>query len=44
MHNSLKHAVYTIMIIYFKKLTKHLNVKKTISTIKTVLFNNYFNE
>ena len=32
------------MIVYFKKLTKHLNVEKIINIIKTALFNNCFNE
>ena len=43
-HNSLNCAVYTIMIIYFKKLIKHFNAEEMISTIKTILFNNCFNE
>ena len=44
MHNSLRYAVYTMMIVYFKKLTKYLNAEKIINVIKTVLFNNCFNE
>ena len=44
MYNLLKCAVYTAVIVYFKKLIKHLNIKKMISIIKTALFNNYFNK
>ena len=44
MHSSLKCAVYTIVIIYFKKLIKHLNAEKTINVIKMTLFNNCFNK
>ena len=43
-HNSLNHAVYTIIIIYFKKLIKHFNVEETINIIKIALFNSCFNE
>ena len=43
-HNSLKYAIYTMMIVYFKKLIKHLNIEEIINEIKTVLFNNCFNE
>ena len=32
------------MIVYFKKLMKHLNAEKVINKIKTVLFDNYFNK
>ena len=32
------------MIIYFKRLIKHLNAKEMISTVKTILFNSCFNE
>ena len=32
------------MIVYFKKLMKHLNVKKMINEMKMTLFNNYFNK
>ena len=32
------------MIIYFKKLTKHLNVEEIINVIKMTLFNNCFNK
>ena len=32
------------MIVYFKKLTKHLNAEEIINVIKTTLFNNYFNK
>ena len=37
-------TVYDIIIVYFKTLIKHLNVKKKINVTKTVLFDNYFNE
>ena len=43
-HNSLKCAVYTAVIVYFKKLMKHLNAEKIISEMKMTLFNNCFNE
>ena len=33
-----------MIIVYFEKLTKHLNAEKTIHVIKTALFDNYFNE
>ena len=32
------------MIVYFKKLIKHLNAEKIINTAETALFNNCFNE
>ena len=35
---------YSLIIIYFKRLTKHLNVKDTINDVKMKLFNNCFNE
>ena len=44
MHNLLKYAVYITMILYFKKLIKHLNIKEMINIIKTALFNNCFNK
>ena len=44
MHNSLKCAVYTTMIVYFKKLMKHLNAEKTINIAKITLFDSCFNE
>ena len=44
MHNLLKDAVYTVMIVYFKKLIKYLNIEKIINAIKITLFNNYFNK
>ena len=43
-HNSLKCAVYTVMIVYFKRLMKHLNVKEMISEMKMTLFDSCFNE
>ena len=43
-HKLLSYIVYIIMIIYFNMLIKHLNVKEVISVIKTMLFNNCFNE
>ena len=42
-HNLLNHAVYTAVIIYFKKLMKYFNAKKVINVVKTTLFNNCFN-
>ena len=30
-HNSLKYAVYTAVIVYFKKLIKHLNAEEMIN-------------
>ena len=44
MHNSLKCAVYTTVIIYFRKLIKYLNIEKTINTIEVALFDNCFNK
>ena len=38
----MKNMNYSAAIIYFKNLMKHLNVKETISIIKTTLFDNYF--
>ena len=35
---------YDVIIIYFKTLMKHLNVKKKIIIIKIALLNSYFNE
>ena len=35
---------YIIIIVYFKKLTKHLNVKSIINIVKMKLFNNCFNK
>ena len=43
-HNSLNYVIYTIVIIYFKKLIKYFNAEEMINVIKTTLFNNYFNE
>ena len=43
-HNSLNCAVYTAMIIYFKNLIKHFNVRKMINIMKMTLFDNCFNE
>ena len=48
-HNIMKNekysmTVYDVIIIYFKTLMKHLNVKKKISITKMILFNNYFDE
>ena len=37
-------TAYNVIIIYFKILIKHLNIKKEINVIKTVLLNSYFNE
>ena len=35
---------YNVIIVYFKTLIKHLNVKEKINVIKTMLFNSYFNK
>ena len=43
-HNSLNCVIYIIIIIYFKRLMKHFNIKEMINAIKTALFNNYFNK
>ena len=37
-------TAYDVTIIYFKTLTKHLNVKEKISIAEITLFNSYFNE
>ena len=37
-------TAYDAIIIYFKTLIKHLNVREKINIIKMILFNNYFNE
>ena len=35
---------YFLIIVYFKKLIKHLNVKDTINNMKMKLLNNCFNK
>ena len=35
---------YFLIIIYFKRLAKHLNVKNTINNMKMKLFNNCFSK
>ena len=37
-------TTYDAVIVYFETLMKHLNVKKKINVVKTVLLNNYFDE
>ena len=37
-------TVYDVIIIYFKVLMKHLNVKEKINVAETTLLNSYFNE
>ena len=44
MHNLLRCAVYTMIIVYFEKLIKHLNIEEIINMIKMTLFNNCFNK
>ena len=34
MHNLLKYVIYTVIIVYFKKLIKYLNAEKMISVVK----------
>ena len=38
----MKNVNYLAIIIYFKNLIKHLNVKEIINIIKMILFDNYF--
>ena len=37
-------TTYDVIIVYFKTLMKHLNVKKKVSVAKAALFDSYFNE
>ena len=37
-------TTYNVIIVYFKTLTKHLNVEEKISIAKTMLLDSYFNE
>ena len=37
-------TAYDTVIIYFKTLTKHLNVEEKVNITKMTLFNSYFNE
>ena len=37
-------TAYDAVIVYFKILIKHLNVKEKIDVAEMMLFNSYFNE
>ena len=37
-------TAYNVIIIYFKTLMKHLNVKEKIDVAETMLLDSYFNE
>ena len=37
-------TAYDVIIVYFKTLTKHLNVEEKIDIAKIVLLDSYFNE
>ena len=42
--DSFKLIKYDTATVYFKKLTKHLNIRDTINAVKMKLLNNCFNE